>query len=154
MCQIELGKLTPVQEVKSKGDPEEAAEVEALHQEASTYLRSFHWCPEVRRTYLGDAVPGIFGLFLFELSAAIRGTEDDCLWVVVGDLPSAYFVVDEAPNPAAALSVYCDLMEDWIRAVRENTSLEAVYPVAAEPTEQHAGMLASRITFLRERIIG
>ncbi|MEQ8767162.1 MAG: hypothetical protein RL885_24845 [Planctomycetota bacterium] len=153
MCTVDLKKLTPIQALPAIGDAEEAAELEALHRDAAAYLRSFHWCPELRQAYLGEGVPGIFASFLFELKAPIPGTEDDCLWVVVGDLPSAYFVVDDAPTPRAALEVYCELMDDWIGAVREGTSLEEVYPVAAEPTEEHAAMLASRLTFLREEII-
>lgn len=43
------------------------------------------------------------------------------LWVVAGDLPSAYLVTDAAPTATAtaALAIYCSLMQDWVEAVRE-----------------------------------
>jgi hypothetical protein len=120
--------------------------------EAEQYLRSFPWCPPVGERYVGLGIGDVIALFLFEFREKIQGTED-WLWVVVGDLPSAYFVIDGAPDPASALETYCQLIEDWTRAVRNGHSLEEVYPVAAEPTLEHASMLSSRIAFIRSEFV-
>ncbi len=42
---------------------------------------------------------------------------------IVGD------VVEMDDSPADAMERYCGLMEDWIAAVRDGTSLQDVFPV-------------------------
>jgi hypothetical protein len=44
-------------------------------------------------------------------------------------------------------------MTRWVEAVRAGTSLEDVIPVRAEPTLEHAAMLASRLQFIRDEIL-
>jgi len=75
------------------------------------------------------------------------------LWVVVGDLPNAYLVVEPNASPAVVMEQYCSLMEDWIAAVRDGTRLREVFPVAAEPTTENALQLERRIAFLLQQII-
>jgi hypothetical protein len=119
---------------------------------AWAYITSFDWCPPVSAAYLASGVGGVVALFLFAFDEKIEGT-DDRLWVVNGDLPSAYFVVEPDDSPADALERYCGLMEDWISAVRNSTPLEEVFPVAAEPDLEHADMLEKRIAFLLAQVI-
>jgi hypothetical protein len=75
------------------------------------------------------------------------------LWIVVGDLPSAYLVVVPPDSPQSALERYCSLMEEWVAAVRIGGELSDVFPVRADPTIENATMLAERIAFLRREII-
>lgn len=119
---------------------------------AQDYIRSFAWCPPISATYLASGVGRIVAVFLFEFSRKIRET-DDRLWVVVGDLPSAYLVVEAQDSPAEALERYCVLMEDWIAAVRDSDNLRDVFPVSAEPTLENAESLEKRIAFLLAEII-
>lgn len=72
---------------------------------------------------------------------------------MVGDLPPAYFVVDGCRQPADALEVYCELMEEWADNVMAGADLSASYPVSVEPTTKHAHMLKGRIEFIREKLI-
>ncbi|MCL4694835.1 MAG: hypothetical protein KJ060_20260, partial [Candidatus Hydrogenedentes bacterium] len=130
----------------------ETAELRGMLRDAESYLRSFDWCPSFVERDLGYGLGEVIALFLFKLGEKIHGV-DDQLWVVVGDLPSAYFVCDDAETPAAALEVYCGLMEDWAQAVLNGSSLDDVFPVSAEPTPEHASMLLSRTKFIRERLI-
>jgi hypothetical protein len=44
-------------------------------------------------------------------------------------------------------------MEKWVEAGRSGKSLEELFPIKVEPTKQHAEMLATRITFIRNKII-
>jgi len=149
---IQFEYLTPIDKMDSYPDAEEIPLLLDMHAEAKEYLSSHKWCTSIVESYLGYGVGKVIALFLFRLDPPIKGT-DEWLWVLVGDLPSAYFVIDEAPNPAEALARYCELMEDWANAVKEGKSLDDVYPVEAAPTAEHAGMLLSRVEFIRKNLI-
>src|SRR5256885_471720 len=87
---VDLGCLTLV----GKMTGEDAAETEQLREmlaRAEAYLRSFQWCPPIAERYIGFGIGGVIALFLFKMERAINNT-DEWLWVVGGDLPSAYFV--------------------------------------------------------------
>lgn len=134
---------------------EDAADTAALREMAMSardYIASFNWCPPINAGYLASGVGGIAAVFLFEFTSKIQDT-DDRLWVIVGDLPSAYLVVEPGDSPPDALERYCSLMEDWIAAIRDSTPLDKAFPVAAEPTPENAELLERRIAFLLAEII-
>lgn len=133
-------------------DPEDTALLQEMAQSARDYVTSFAWCPEIKQAHLASGVGGLAAVFLFEFKTRIKGT-DDKLWVIVGDLPSAYMVVEPNEGPADALEKYCELMEDWIQAVRVSAKLDDVFPVAAEPSLENAVILEKRIAFLLAEII-
>lgn len=148
---INLRQLTPSHKIIGEDDSDTKLLNEML-QRAELYLRSFKWCPPITEKFLGCGVGGVVAAFLFRFAKRINDT-DDQLWVIVGDVPSAYFVTDEAPNATTALSIYCDLMEAWAHAVSDGSSLENIFPVAAPATPEYSTMLLSRIRFIREQII-
>jgi hypothetical protein len=123
-----------------------------MADEAIEYIKKFAWSPPLSDVYLAYGVGGIIGLFLMEFQQKIQGT-DERLWVVVGDMPSAYLVVEEDDSPTEALERYCMLMDDWVAAVKKSGSLKDVYPVDAEPTLENAEMLQERINILRKEVI-
>ena len=136
-----------------RGDDE--VDTELLHRalfEARQYLASQRWCARILREYFGMGVGGIFAVFLFQVDNE-AANDDDWIWVVVGDLPSAYLVPDQAPNPSEALRVYVSLMTDWIEAVEQHGDLDAVFPVAAEPTAANARLLRVRLDYLRQEFL-
>jgi hypothetical protein len=148
---VDLDTVTPIDTVA--GDtPEETAALKGMVSRAAIYLTSFRWCPPIVETYLGYGVADVVALCLFRVAGPVGGT-DEWFWVVDGDLPSAYFVVEQAPSPPLALRVYCDLMDEWANAVLAHSSLMDVFPVKAEPTTDNAQALISRTRFLRETII-
>lgn len=49
--------------------------------------------------------------------------------------------------------MYCEVMSDWVDAVRSGGALEDVYPVPVSPTEYNAAKLSKRIDFLRDKIL-
>lgn len=142
--------VVPADELRGD-DEEDTALLRASLEEATAYLRGFEWCRGIREFYFGAGVGGIVAVFLFRIEPA-PGV-DQWLWVVVGDLPSAYLVTDRAPDPTAALRRYCELMGDWVASVRAGKGLEAVYPVAAPATLEHAAMLEGRLELLRSTVI-
>lgn len=78
---------------------------------------------------------------------------DHEIWAIVGDLPPAYLVTDNAPNAVRAVEVYVDLMQEWIDAVKGGRAVEDLIPVNAPPSEEAARILQSRLDFLMKRIV-
>lgn len=133
-------------------DDEDTVGLQKLADVAKQYIQSFHWCPPVDNVYLGFGVGGAVAVFLCKFAQRITEI-DDSLWVVVGDLPSAYLVVEEADDPAQALERYCEMMDHWVSAVRGSGDLADVYPIPVEATVEHADMLSKRLRLLREEVI-
>ncbi len=123
-----------------------------MYQDALDYIGAFDWAPPIKSTYLAAGIGRVVGLFFVEFDFPIDDT-DDKLWVVVGDLPSAYFVVDNAADSAAALRVYCERMAGWADAVDQGEPLSDVFPVSDPPTKRNAQSLRERIGFLQTEII-
>ncbi len=148
---VDLAKLIPAEQIAG-ADPEETGLLKEMLRGARAYMETFRWCPPIDRIYLGGGVGGVVAVFLFHFDGSIGGT-DEWLWVVEGDLPSAYLVPDQAGDPASALDVYCQLMEEWTSAVLEGRALENVFPVQAEPTAENAKNLMKRTNFIRTRLL-
>jgi hypothetical protein len=102
--------------------------------------------------YLAYGVGGVVAVFLLKFkNCNING--DSVLWVIVSDIPSAYLVVDDAPDPKVALKIYCELMSDWAKAVLSGQCLNNEFPVGAAATKENAEHLLSRIGLIEKDII-
>ena len=134
-------------------DPEDTELLREMAAEARAYLEDYEWCPPIEKFHLASGIGGVVAAFLVQFEEVIEGTEDDALWVIVGDLPSAYVIVEPGDDGDAALSRYCGLMEDWAFNVLKGNSLDESFPVAAEATHENAEMLSQRIAFLRTEIL-
>lgn len=122
--------------------------------EVCDYLMSLDWCVGITDVYFCFGIGGVIVIFLVRANRLVRdgGEAKEWLWVVTGDLPLAYVTTDGISTPHDALLAYCELMMDWVAAVRSNDDLETVYPVDVEPTEGHASMLEARIEFLLKTV--
>ena len=143
-------KLQPTTHMRGEDD-DETSELRTMLDDARRYIQSFAWCAGIEEELFGLGIGGVVAVFLFRIRPA--GAIDEWLWVIAGDLPSAYLVTDRAASPVQALEVYCELMESWIRAVRQGGNLRDVFPVAAAPTSANADLLEKRIVFLRKKTI-
>jgi hypothetical protein len=77
--------------VTMKGDTaKETAYLKVMLAQAEAYVASFPWNQKIIEKYLGYGVGKVIALFLFRFKKPINGI-GEWLWVVVGDLPSAYF---------------------------------------------------------------
>jgi hypothetical protein len=128
------------------------SEVRQLAEEAKSFVASHDWCEKVTAVRLAWAVAGVLGVFEVDLKPAQPGV-DPTLWVVVGDVPAAYLVQDEAPTWRDALRGYVAEMSRWVHAVKRGLPLDDVIPVEAEPSLEHAEMLAGRLAFIESEII-
>ena len=131
--------------------PEDTKLLLSMADEARSYLSGFNWCPPIRNLYLAFGIGGVVGLFLAELEAKVDD-QDGFLWVIVGDIPTAYLVADST-TPCEALETYCSLMADWAEAVESGSSLEQVFPVTAKPTLENASMLRKRLSFIKNSVL-
>jgi len=127
-------------------------EVTEFAERAANFLCSHSWCGSIESANLAWAVAGVLGVFQFKIIPARPGV-DETLWVIVGDIPSAYVVCDNAPTWREALEGYISEMRLWVGAVRNGSSLEDIIPVAASPTLEHADMLAGRLDFIAREIL-
>src|SRR6185437_12523898 len=130
--------------------PEDKVEIEKLRQRAERFLGKYRWLKKVSEEYVGMCFPGIISIFLFHIVPA-RPDVDDWIWVVVGDIPSAYITCDNARSPGAALDGYIAEMAAWVAAAEKGESVEEFIPVNVPATPQNAAMLASRLKFLENR---
>jgi hypothetical protein len=151
MSVIDYSKLFDIESL-GDGDEEEALELKKLHDEARRYIGSFQWSGEIKRVLFGLGIGGVVGVFLFELEPA-KPDVDPILWVVVGDLPSAYLGTDEAPVPDIALEAYISQMRRWVEAVRAGENLVDVIPINAPPTLENATDLERRLNLLETEIL-
>jgi hypothetical protein len=144
---------TVVTESDIKGeDPQETQQLQQLLAEAKMYLGSFRWCKSIQEAYCGMGVPGVIGVFLFRIEPAMKDV-DEWLWVVVGDVPSAYITAHYATTATEALEVYIAEMTEWVKAAKEGRSVKELIPVNVEPTQENAAMLESRLKLLSQYLV-
>jgi len=124
------------------------------------FLEGFPWCDGVLETYVGNLTVGAVVAVLLARVETGRSDVDEWLWVVVGDLPPAYLVTDDAPNPACALRAYVALMGEWVEATRAGRPVDDLIPVLTHgggqeisPTGANAAQLHSRLDFLAQQIL-
>lgn len=149
---IDTRKFEPVDAIEG-GDPEDTQLLRDMARHAAEVLIPQPWASPIERQLLAFGVGGVLALFLFTLAEPIEESDSRELWVIVGDLPRAFLNADGLPTPAAALTYYCERMQDWADRILEGRSLEGAYSIAAEPTVEHANMLKSRLAFIREELI-
>jgi hypothetical protein len=140
-------------ESEIRGDDEEDTRLlRQMVTEARNYVSGFHWTPPITQVSMACGVGGIVAIFLVEFTRKIEDT-DDVLWVVVGDLPSAYLVVNDDDSPEQAMERYLRLMEEWARTATDGRSIQECFPVDADPTFDNATALLSRIAMIRAEIM-
>lgn len=133
-------------------DDDDTARLRPMFEQASSYLRSFAWCREIKEAYFGLGVGDIVAVFLFGIERAKEGAYE-WLWVVVGDLPPACLLTGEAKHPAAALDGYVFEMERWVEAVTSGSSVDGLIPVNAPPSLEYADLLKRRLVFLHRYVL-
>ncbi|MCX6853467.1 MAG: hypothetical protein NTV80_01020, partial [Verrucomicrobia bacterium] len=110
------------------------------------------WCSRVLAMYSAFNLVDKIGVSLARIKPSQEGV-DDVLWLVVGDLPPAYLVCDDATNFLEALQCYVREMDLWVSAVQSEATLEGVIPVNVPPTAENADLLARRLKFIRENVL-
>ncbi|TPM34484.1 hypothetical protein [Mesorhizobium sp. B2-3-5] len=134
------------------GDPDRHDSLEAALSDAREYINFYDWGKAIKSEYLGYGVEGIIYIFLFEISPD-RPEVFQWIWVIVGDVPSAFIPGDESKTPYQALDEYIGAMEEWVEAARQGKSVAKLIPVNVDANPANAEMLAGRLKFLDEKIL-
>ena len=137
--------MVPVDQIQDR-------DVKALARRAHEFISVQRWCKRIISGDLAWAVGGVLGVFQFRIEPA-EPNVDEVLWVIMGDVPPAYLVLDNAPTWQEALAGYVEEMERWVQGVRSGADLSGIIPVDVSPTPEHANMLAVRLAFIRSRIV-
>ena len=148
---VDCSRLTAIDEMSGE-DEEDTQLLSEMAEEAKLFLRSFDWCKSIHDGWLGWGVAGVVAVFLFKIVPASEGV-DPLLWVIVGDLPPAYLVADEASTPLDALAIYVELMQAWIDAAYQGRSTNDCFPVILAPTSENASALQIRVDFIRQQFL-
>jgi len=133
-------------------DQEDTKLLKRMAEEATNYLQHFSWCKKIRSTYFGDGYGGIVGVFLFHIEPSREGV-DEWLWIVFGDVPPAYLVIDHARTPSQALQHYTSEVSIWVELARQGRSSKDAIPVHLPATPENATRLATKIKFLQEIVV-
>jgi hypothetical protein len=128
--------------------PEDTALLKKMYLEASSYLNTILGDSIKSEMFIAQGVGDIIALFYVKFKNPLS-SGDTGIWIVVGDIPSAYFVVDRAQNASEAFEVYCELMDDWAQHVLAGKSLDDVFPIDSPATNENANDLIERIRFIR-----
>ena len=143
-----VGGVEDIESVIDRFDDVEDREgLRALVDTARSFLGDQRWVISVSDLWWGTGVLPKVGVFLARIEA--DEDADEFLWTVVGDLPSAYLVVDDLSNPLEALEAHCDYMEEWVTAVCTGDGLVDVMPTGSDPTKENAVLLEARVRLIR-----
>ena len=112
----------------------------------------YDWCRGIRELFFGAGIGDVFAVFLARIFPS-RPAVDEYLWIVVGDIPSAYLAIDDCPTPKTALDGYIWEMRKWIQLAKQGKSSSDVIPVNVPATPEWADLLESRLNALEQRII-
>jgi hypothetical protein len=145
-----ISSVLPIDQMLGDNEEEQIL-LNSLLAEAKQFLLSHKWCFGIGEAYFGDGIGGVIGTFLLEITP-VPDNVDQWLWVIVGDVPPAYLVLDESPTPVEALEGYIELMREWVSLAYEGKSSSEVIPVNVPPTPEYAEMLEGRLNTL-ERFI-
>lgn len=149
--EIEFDKVTLSTEILGE-DEEETIELYDMLKDAEYYLCSFSWCTKIIKSYMGFGYPGIVAVSLFKIIPSSKDV-DDWIWVINGDLPSAYMTTESNPNPAYALAGYINEMRKWVNAAKYGDDVSELIPVNVPPTAEWAFKLEKRLNFLESEIL-
>jgi hypothetical protein len=108
-----------------------------MAEKVKLFLLSSKQCKAIHDGWLGWGTGRGAAAFLFEVVPA-SASADQLLWVIVGNLPPAYLVVDD---------------ETWIDAVDQGGSAHDCVPVIIPAIGENASVLRIRIDFIKQQYL-
>jgi hypothetical protein len=141
--------LVPI-EAMVGDDDEDTTLLRKMASDAESFLRSHRWCPEARVAYFGGGVGGIFAVFLCQVKSPSPDV-GPWLWAIVGDIPSAYLPLEDAPSPSTVFRSYMDGMTRWVEFARKGKiggAEDGVPPLTIPSTPQWADKIQGRLNTL------
>jgi hypothetical protein len=148
---LPVSGVTPVSDMHGD-DEDETRRLRDMEAKARDFIAKSDWCDGIRDFYFGDGIGDVFAVFFARIIPA-RPSVDEYVWIVVGDIPPAYLVVDDCPTPKAALEGYIWEMRKWVALAKEGKSSCNVIPVNVPATPDWAETLKSRLDALEQKIM-
>jgi|SRR5580700_6794658 hypothetical protein len=139
-------ELIPSQNIVGD-DEQDTVLLRKMSDEAKDYISSFPWCATILDEYFGGGVGGIFAIFFLHIRPNRTGI-DPWIWVVVGDVPSAYLPVADCQSPAQVFRTYINGMSKWVELARlgkTGTPDQGVPPVHVPATPEWAERLNQKL---------
>jgi hypothetical protein len=133
-------------------DEEDTALLREMLERATKYISGFSWCESVVATYFAGGVGKIFAIFLFEITTR-RVDVDRWEWIFVGDVPSAYLPLQDAPTKLRAFEEYIAGIKRWVEFAfqgKEPGPEDGCPPVNVPATPEWAEALGGRVQFLND----
>lgn len=90
-------------------------------------------------SFFGGGVGGVFAVFLFNIHPA-RPEISSWIWVVVGDIPSAYLPLEDCNSPDGVFKTYMRGMSKWVELARQGRSGTPDDGVPPSQCSRHARM--------------
>jgi hypothetical protein len=143
--------VIPIEQLFGENE-EETQLLRSMAAQAEAYLSGFAWCQSIKAKYFGAGVGQVLAVFLFNIVPS-QANADEWVWVVVGDIPPAYLVIDDCKTPSSALVAYIREMRRWIQLAMLGRTSSEVIPVNAPATAEWARKLEKRMNFLQENIL-
>lgn len=145
--------VVPVESM-SGDDEEDSTLLRSMLDDARNYLQSFPWCNSIVESYFAAGIGKIFAIFLFRIRTN-NPKVPQWMWIVVGDIPSAYLPLEDCPSGGAVFRTYVDGMQRWVQSVREGREItgdDSIPPVNVPATLEWAEDLAGRLKLLQKLI--
>jgi hypothetical protein len=118
-----------------------------MSEDAKHYISSFPWCDATLASYFGGGVGGIFAIFFLQIRPN-RADVDPWIWIVVGDIPSAYLPISDCDSPSEVFRSYVRGMNKWVELTRKGqtgTPEQGVPPVKVPATPEWAEKLNQKL---------
>lgn len=148
---LPVSGVVPVSEMAGE-DEDETERLRRMEKDARDFITQFEWCKGIREFYFGAGIGNVVAVFLAHILPT-KPSVDEYLWIVVGDLPSAYLVTDDCPRPKEALEGYIWEMQKWIDLAKQGCASKDVIPVDVPTTSEWVDTLQSRLDALEQQII-
>jgi hypothetical protein len=143
--------VVPIDEMVGE-DEQDTGVLRALASDAETFIQNHSWCKAIREFYYGNGYRGIVAIFLFRIEPT-RPEVDEWLWVVVGDLPPAYIVIDDRETPSKALEGYIAEVSKWVELAKYGRWSKRFIHVNKPATRENADAVERRLNFLSEVLV-
>ncbi len=148
---IDTSAMVDINEIKSS-QMEYIDELLVLAERARDFMKAQEWCKKILEGKLDRGLGYILSVFYFRFEPISEDIPNH-VWVIVGDIPPAYIVVDDNPNGACALSSYVSEMEIWVNHALNCESIADDIPVNAPPTKRNAEALRGRLEIIKKDIL-
>jgi hypothetical protein len=149
----DIQAMIPIGQI-AQADLDYVDEVVDLAERAGRYLVSMRWCRQVVDGWLDFATGYIVGIFYFQIVPA-QPDVPRFVWIIVGDMPPAYFDGETHYSSYEALDAYVKEMQVWVDKVRDGCPLDDdVITVNVPPEKEWAEELKSRLKRIRKLFLG